>query len=340
MFMAKNDVTVAGIDSGYGFTKALVHHAPPLIFPSVFAPAEDLFQSDIMGRKEPWDITVGGKRYLVGEPAASQSRLAMATASRQRVLSDEALVYAMMALAKLVPGGGSVNIVTGLPLSWMKDKGTLQNLLQGRHKVKLDGHEPWLYHVGKVEVIPQAFATLVRDAFEFNGVGFKVRDRKLLTEPSLFVDFGRLTINFMEMRGNQNVAERSGSLEFGMVRVLEQLQRRIFQELDVELSLSELDQALQTGHITVYGEHKRIGALAAPILDDIADRAVAKARSLWGAGELYSHVKLTGGGAILLGELFKQKYGHPRASVVTSPQFANVEGMLIYGLWMSSDKRW
>jgi len=41
---------------------------------------------------------------------------------------------------------------------------------------------------------------------------------------------------------------------------------------------------------------------------------------------------LTGGGAIILGKRFKEKYGHPQVRIAHDAQMANAQGLYLWAL--------
>ena len=333
VIMAKKNYNVVGIDVGYGFVKAVTGlDDKPVIFPSLISPASD---GDVGIGKARTIFTVDSTDYFVGADAGV-SKLARHTVSRDRLKSSEFKVLFLYALCKLFPKGiGDIFVATGLPGSWLKDAEELSRSLTGPFNVKVDGKAVG-HFVDKVEPYPQAFGSWVREAFTVNGNGKPtVADKNLATQPTLVVDFGTATTGFAMLSGNY-ISERSGSIEVGMNDVLVGLRRACSAEFRYEPSYTELVKATMTGKLTVFGKAQDITSLLASHKDNLVDAAVSQANTLWQGGQQASTLLLTGGGASVVGDDFKRKFGHPNTILLPESQTANVKGLWLYGKYRSA----
>lgn len=334
MTKEKVQKVVVGIDVGYGFVKAVDSlDGKPVVFPSLVAPVTD--EKDVGLGKQRTVVSIEGQSYFIGLDAGV-SKLARQTISRERLKTSEFKALFLYALYKLYPNGvNHLFVATGLPGAWLKDGKELAEALTGVFSIKIDG-KPVSFHVDTVEPYPQAFGSWVREAFTLNGTGKPtVTDQTLVTQPTLVVDFGTATTGFAMLAGNY-ISERSDSIEVGMNDVLDGLRRACSAEFRYEPAYSDLVKASITGKLTVFGQTKDISSLISPHKEKVIQAAVAKARTLWQAGQQAATVLLTGGGAMVLGDDFKRLYGHPNTIILPESQTANVRGLWIYGKYKSA----
>jgi plasmid segregation protein ParM len=108
---------MAGVDVGFGFTKATDGESYTLFKSIVGEPQprsmeEDFFSSEAVPGLH---LTLDGRSYFVGELAESESRVRQFTLDQGQLVTQHFRTLALAALARVVPGRVPANVVTGLP---------------------------------------------------------------------------------------------------------------------------------------------------------------------------------------------------------------------------------
>jgi plasmid segregation protein ParM len=327
---------IVGVDIGYGYTKA-VGDEREVVFPSVVGKAERIrYENDLYHEVVPGDahgialITEEGDRF-VGELALLQSRVQWTLLDRSRVEDPSARLLFLAALSELIGDGrekGSFRVVTGLPVKWYADRAKVVEQLQGRHVVRRinGGQTVHRFAVSDVLVIPQPFGSLFDAILSPEG---QIVDEPLAQGRLGIIDVGTYTTDYVLVDALRYVEQGSGTISTAMSKAYALIGRSILDTFGLDLRLHQVDQALRLGHVTLYGEERKVDWLAAPILDAVSAEILAEAATLWGDGRDLKTILITGGGAIALGDRLRARY--PHASLLAEAPLANVRGFRKYG---------
>ena len=132
-------MNVVGVDIGFGFTKA-TNGKDTLVFKSIFGEATDIqFREHLLSSTSPEEhlhVELEGESFFVGELAERQSHVRSFTLDQNQFITNFAKIMAMAALSRLVSANDTVNLVTGLPVSfYRRHREELSGLLLGqRHQ--------------------------------------------------------------------------------------------------------------------------------------------------------------------------------------------------------------
>ena len=323
---------IAGVDIGYGYTKA-VGNGRQVVFPSVVGKAERVrYESDLAhrheGRAEIALVTEEGDRF-VGELALLQSRVQWTLLDRSRVEDPSARLLFLAALSELVGGGDQrFHVVTGLPVNWYADRDKVARQLGGKHIVRRVNGQQIVHRltVDEVLVVPQPFGSLFDVLLGPDG---QIVDQELAQGRLGVIDVGTYTTDYVLVDRLRYIERGSGTIATAMSKAYQLIGRSLLDTYGLELRLHQVDQVVREGQVTVFGEARTVDWLADPVLDAISQEILAEAGTLWGDGRDLMAILVTGGGAIALGERFRQRYAHAR--VLPGAALANVNGFCKYG---------
>jgi plasmid segregation protein ParM len=324
---------IAGINTGYGWTKA-ISGAASVCFESVIAPATDLkfkpTEDMMIGGNGGVKIGYHGQEWFVGSMARLHSSIEIEPRARARDKTMQR-VLTLAALYKLGIKSGEVNLVTGLPVRWYEqDKDELAAMLMGTHGFAVEGVRHSLY-IPKVVVVPEAFGTYYKTIVNENGVfvdaeGLRNADVGIL-------DIGTFTTNYIHIAPGPRYAEDgSHSIKVGMGRVYEQLQETVYARCERELSFREAEDLVINEQQQIRGKGKMhsIADLIGSALSSIATAILSEAKTQWGYGDGLAAILVTGGGGQALFPYVQQIYSH--AHLVDDPQMANAQGFHRYAI--------
>ena len=336
---------IVGVDIGYGYTKVVAEERQ-ITFPSVVGKAERIrYENDLSlasrteGGPQMAFITEEGDHF-VGELALLQSRVQWTLLDRSRVEDPSARLLFLAALSQLADGmrgTQTFRVVTGLPVKWYGDRGKVVDQWVGKHVLRsVNGrHSVHRLAISDLCVVPQPFGSLFDVLLDSSGQ---------IVEPDLargrlgVIDVGTYTTDYVLVDGLRYVERGSGTILTAMSTAHELIGRSLLDSYGLDLRMHEVDRAVRRGAVTVFGKEQRIDWLIEPILDAVSVEILAHAGTLWGDGRDLEAILVTGGGAMILGERVRDRYGHAR--LVPDAALANVSGFCKYGRrrWKSENR--
>ncbi len=318
--------TIVGIDVGYGYTKA-VSNQRQATMRSVIGPALQIkYHNDLISNGQGLEVQLGDKVWFLGELARLQSPFTISPRARER---DAEVVRPLLlgALYQLGLSGGGVRLVTGLPVSWYPDRAALVQSLLGPHNPVINGNA-CRFEIVDVLVVPQPFGSFFRVLLSTQGV---LEDREELSrERVALLDIGTHTTDYALADGLRYVEPKSGSIPVAMARVYELVRRDINDGHRLEMSLQDVEDAVQRGSIRLYGQRHPIDDLVQRALDAVGQEILGEALTLWGDGREFAAILVTGGGGVAFLDRIQAVYPHAR--LVPDAQLANAEGFYRYAL--------
>lgn len=318
----------AGVDVGYGYTKA-ISPLEKVIFPSVVGTVENIrYQSELARRREGRISELDGHSYFVGELAQTQSRLQFTLLDRSWIKSRQYRILFLTALGELRTAGGSeeaqFKVVTGLPVEYYQDKEVVAGPILGTHQIKINGRQREL-KVVRLKVIPQPVGSLFHLILNSEG---RIQGGEMARSRVGIIDIGYYTTDFVLVDELEFIDKASGSINVGMGTVYQTLARKISEQFGFRnLSLPRVERYLREEALRIHGKRREIRPLAEPVLAETAESILSQARTIWGEGQDLDRVLITGGGAEVLKDYLS---GYPQAVIAEGPVTANAEGFLKY----------
>jgi plasmid segregation protein ParM len=331
------------VDIGYGYTQAMDTLGNRTIQPSVYAPLPINLQ--------PEDLETEQRAYpgltlynpegtlLMGEFARKQvAREDLLIRLQGRANDDFGKVFRLemvkMAAAQLLADetdGDIVHaqVITGLPVDYLRDRDTLKSALIGQHKVITDTAN-FTLNVTNAVVMPQPMGTVYSYRLTSSGdladFGYKTM---------IVFDFGTYTAQVVtheqDGSGGGFVAARSFSVGAGAYLIRDRLNAWLEAEHgESGLSTAEIDAAIRTGSLKVSGVWYDVSAPIGEAVQQILETIQARAGATIGRALNADVVVVAGGIAPLMSKALADVYGKARTFLADDPQWANVRGYLFF----------
>jgi plasmid segregation protein ParM len=298
-------VNVVGIDIGFGFTKA-TNGKDMLVFKSIFGEATDIqFREQLLSVSSPEEhlhIELEGESFFVGELAERQSHVRSFTLDQNQFITNFAKTMAMTALSRIVSPDDTVNLVTGLPVSfYRRHREELSGLLLGAHSlVTLDqsgARHEMPVTVKQVRVIPQPFGSL------FNlmmGDTAELSDKRYAQEKIGVVDVGFRTTDYTVSDRTKYSGRGSGSSESGIARAFAMIAVKLLEQTGVDVELYRMYDAVARGSIKIRGKTIDLRPLTEEAFSKLASAVATEVNRLWADDWDIDLIVVTGGGGAVL----------------------------------------
>lgn len=317
------------IDVGYSHTKGATDGRRRM-FPSVVGEVQEAHVDlNLANRDDYIQIEVGGTTWFVGEAAIEQSGLLTRRQDRNWIETPEYLALALSAITELSQATNiTVELVTGLPVSYYSDRGKLTQRLQTVHFVRRAGRRTaQRIEITKVIVLPQGLAAVLSEALDERG---KIRPGPISEGMVGLLDIGGHTVNIATFKELKEIARLTASLPIGMWEPLNEIGRRINAACPgLELRGHSIVEAVKAGKVHYYGQPVDISGIVQSVLKPFVRQILGEASGVWGTAAQLDAILIAGGGAEVIGAAIAAEYPHAR--VLSNPQWANVEGYLRFG---------
>lgn len=332
------DLVVAAVDDGHYNLKVDLGKSAPFAMPARIR-AGRIAQVDLQGKKDgiesQAEYTIGDSRYTVG--ALSGMPLAFdgfACSQQNIVLTQHALQLAGLA-------GCGIHLVTGLPMRTFfgankrKDAALIDAKVEAFKQVVIsDVTDPVV--VERHTVVPQAVAAWYDWTIQ-DGDSGPIRMVERERAGVAIVDIGGRTTDFAILQGGSLDLARSGSIDAGMLDVRSNLREeiRLRFKLDTTPSDALVDEAMQSGAISLYGKQHDVMDLRAEAVSELMTQIRAGCISHIGQGAELSEVVFCGGGASVqyMQEALEGLFAHQ--TILPDPLFANARGMRKFGQFVA-----
>lgn len=342
-------IRTIALDPGFGGFKAaeVQRDAVKVVtIPSVVGTGStDLGMLDlagVAGRRrrphQPRHVAFDGIELLVGAGVADYTR-PVERLDFQR-LSDSAELRALTyaTLFDLVDGAdGELNVVAGLPVEVLQGpdaRGTvkrLQGWLLGRHQFTVDGHEATIT-IRAMRPMAQPVGALFEWGLGLDGQW--IRDKADFMAPLAILDLGFNRLDLLSVTAAQINVRYTGGDTLGMRRAATTLAESVRRQHQRTLSLHEADdlvrryvktQGRRAVDLPLAGGQVDVRGVVRAALDTTAGEVTAFVERTWGNGRQYSHLLLTGGGCLALGDRLQAQL--PHATLLDDPVTANARGL-------------
>lgn len=215
-------------------------------------------------------------------------------------------------------------LVVGLPVAaFAAKKAALERLMTGRHDV--GGGKTVTVH--KALAMAQPHGALIDYATQHGAV------EAMEHEQSLVIDPGSRTFDWLVAHGMRLSHTQSYSVERGVSNILQLIADDITHEIGQPYTnLDRIDWALRRGKcLTVYQQQYNPARMR-PMVEIIAQDAVAAMMRRIGGSFNVQHVILAGGGAFLFKKAVRQAFSTHQIREIKEPMFANVRGYQVAGM--------
>lgn len=216
-----NDITIIGIDQGYGNMKTANTIFPTAITAYDTAP---MFKGDV--------LEYGGRFYRVGEGhkgfVADKSEdgdfYLLTLAAIAKELEQYRLFTANLCLA------------VGLPLSWVgsQRESFRQYLMQNETVSFRFNGNPFQLRIVSCKVYPQGYAAIVQQLADFDG-------------EHLLADIGNGTMNLLYLTDSQPQENRCWTEKIGVNQCMIRAKEAVLRRFGSKISDSTVEQVLRTG---------------------------------------------------------------------------------------------
>lgn len=245
--------------------------------------------------------------------------------------------------------GKRLVVQTGLPPAYIKsDTELLKEALAGEYDftLKVGNNKPLIFKFilrkEDIFVMPQPMGTLFSIATAANGSQI-MEAKKYFNSNLLIFDPGFGTLDIFNIR-NRYIESYETYDDLGMKEVFERTVEKIYKKYQTEVSVSSLQNYLNTGEITVFDREKRKTETKsfANILQEenraVCSEALKRIDTLYDNLVEYKYLVVTGGTGVAWLPFIKEYYGEMSTlNIISGNQndtlssvFANVRGYYMY----------
>jgi plasmid segregation protein ParM len=331
------DAIFIGVDDGFYETKVAIGEDDCFSVPSRAKSGEDR-QISITGSTKPTIFTYDTPD---GPFSTGALRAHDSTAFDTYPFSTMNRVLVMHALREAgVPEGANISICTGLPikrfyLGAAMDQQCIKkkrdNLLLNDVRTR-DGFE--LPVVKNHTVVAEGIAAWLNLVLQRNKDGILEKDSETVEKRICFIDIGGRTTDVAVIQNGILDAERSITVELGMLSVGEIVREKIVETYKIEPTSLQLESATTEGSITIWGEEHSTNDICQAAKKTVASSIEAVVRKTIGSAADIDRVRFVGGSVAALGDLVNDWFPHQEIS--ENPSFENALGMRKFAEMMLS----
>jgi plasmid segregation protein ParM len=297
----KSRIQLIGLDLGFGFTKGF-DGQQPVIIPSALSDhgqTETEAATERQATERGFHMLVDEKACFVGQRADGDWRSPQRPRQPERLFGDFGKHLVLAALAVYAEMENPLHVVLGLPVQYFQRfKKPFEERLIGYHRaawLQPDGSRtPKNIHIRKIHTVPHPMGTysgLILDADgQMRADAFK--DRKIV-----LVDIGFRSTNVLMMDRMRFSNRFSGTIDLGISRGLETIDRKLHMETGHHPRFDQLYQAVRLGYIRIEGQTYNLERLKeetfSRLAAELADHIGHMLAPAWDLDSLL----LTGGGA-------------------------------------------
>lgn len=327
---------MAGVDVGFGFTKATDGESS-ILFKSIIGEPQPRSMEDNFFSSEAvpgMHLSLEDRSYFVGELAESESRVRQFTLDQAQLVTQHFKILALAALARVIPGRVPVNVVTGLPVGYyMEYKDKLTQALVGEHALQIhdipQGNDVVL-NINRARVIPQPYGSLVDFLFREDGTVMRADAAR---QKIGIVDIGFKTTDFTVCKGFRHSERGSRTTDTGVAKAFTYISEALNDMSGVSVEIYRLYDAVREGSIKIRGAEYDLTKVKDEVFARLAAAVASDMERVWADDWDLDIVLLAGGGGEALFEYFKPLVRGELALLKTQedPRMGNVSGYVKYG---------
>lgn len=327
---------MAGVDVGFGFTKATDGESSTLFKSIVGEPQprsmdNDFFSSETLPGLH---LTLDDRSYFVGDLAESESRVRQFTLDQAQLVTQHFKTLALAALSRVLPSRVPFNLVTGLPVGYfMEYKDIITRILEGEHALKIHDNpqgSEYVLNINRVRVIPQPYGSLVDYLFREDGT---VLRGDAARQKIGIVDIGFKTTDFTVCKGFRHSERGSRTTDTGIAKAFTYISEALNDMSGVNVEIYRLYDAVREGSIKIRGAEYDLTKVKDEVFGRLATAVISDMERVWADDWDLDVVLLAGGGGEALFEYLKPLVRGELALLKTQedPRMGNVFGYVKYG---------
>jgi len=327
---------MAGVDVGFGFTKATDGESS-ILFKSIVGEPQprsmdnNFFSSEAVPGLH---LTLDDRSYFVGELAESESRVRQFTLDQAQLVTQHFKTLALAALARIIPGRVPFNVVTGLPVGYyMEYKDLISQVLEGEHTLLIHNHpesKEVVLNINRARVIPQPYGSLVDYLFREDGTVLRADTAR---QKIGVVDIGFKTTDLTVCKGFRHSERGSRTTDTGVAKAFTFISEALNEMSGVNVEIYRLYDAVREGSIKIRGAEYDLSKVKDEVFGRLATAVTSDMERVWADDWDLDLVLLTGGGGEALFEYLKPLIKGELALLKTQedPRMGNVSGYVKYG---------
>lgn len=336
--MEKKIIPIIACDFGYGYVKiydgknfitfrSLVSVGRKIRFVSGLATLTDL---------NCLSVKVGDDQYFVGDLAERQGGDVLQVLDKDKVLHKSTEILIKTGLGLLAGNYTEVAVVTGLPVSYYNDeqKNAMSEILRQKHTITYDKSllgkkdEVVDFTVHFTSIVPQPIGTLWDLVLDEKG---DLIDKTLASKNIGLVDIGFGTTDFAVSRCLEYIDRSSKSIPTAIHSVCSLVSQYLSDQIGEEVQIYEIEKAMLSKKISIRGSTYDLTPFINKAVDVIFMDIKTVLDALWDRERQLDAYVITGGGANLFGQSFKNAFGKKANVIVPSmPSSSNVKGFYKY----------
>lgn len=239
---------------------------------------------------------------------------------------------------------GEVDIVTGLPLKqfYRGRSGQVNGDLLMKKEASLTQNDIYIsefenltklgFTVASNDTLAEAIASWLDVVTELDEVGGVSYDDDLTNKNIAVVDIGGRTIDITVIKDYNINAERSTTVDLGMLEVRDQLKDVLFDMCGEEFPIPYLDRAIETKTIEQFGDIIDISEDLERIHKELSQRVATEITRVLGKGSDLARIAFAGGGSVDLYQKFLAELYPRNGKLTDDPLFTNAMGMYKFGI--------
>ena len=327
---------MAGVDVGFGFTKATDGENTALFKSIIGEPQPRSMEENFFSGEgvSGLHLTLDDRSFFVGDLAESESRVRQFTLDQAQMVTQQFRTLALAGLAKIAPSRVPINVITGLPVGYyMEYKDKLTAVLSGDHELVVhEGSESreMTISVNRVKVIPQPYGSLVDYLFREDGTILRA---DMARQKIGVVDIGFKTTDFTVCKGLRHSERGSRTTDTGISKAFQFISEALNEMSGVNVEIYRLYDAVREGSIKIRGAEYDLTKVKNEVFGRLATAVASDMERIWVDDWDLDVVLLTGGGGEALFEYLKPLVRGELALLKTQddPRLGNVSGYVKYG---------
>ena len=328
------DIKLIGVDLGFGFTKGYDGQRS-VIVQSVLSDqglTADSPGADRLGQDRGFHILADDGTFFAGCRADGDWCSPLRPRQPDRLFGDYGKRLILSVLSDYTTMESALHLVLGIPVShWQRLKEPFVERLVGYHKIRSlqpDGSRtPKNIHIREIHTVPHPMGTYLGMLMDANG---RMRDDTLKDQKIVLVDIGFGSTNVIVMEHMRLSNRCSGTIDLGVGRAFEAIDRKLRQESGHVPRFDQLYQAVRTGSIRIEGQTYNLERIREEAFGRLAEELAARIERMMTVEWDLDRLVLTGGGVRELAEAIGPLLPG-EVSVIENPQDArlnNVQGQL------------
>lgn len=302
----ENKMEIVGIDVGFGFTKAY-NGKNSILFKSIIGDATDIQFNSSLGDDSSASnlhILLEDNGYFIGSYAEQQSNIREFTLDQGKLIEDFIKILAVTATGLCTDSTAPVNVVTGLPVRFLKKYGKkLTERIKGKHKITFHNQNGQdiikKIHIDQIHVIPQPIGSIFNLIFDEHG---KIKDQTLAKQKLGVIDIGFKTTDFSILDHLRYVERGSSTINNGIAKCFAAIAAKLRLESNINIELYRMFKFNESGTIKIRGKEYNIANLKKRIFQNAASAIATDINRMWENDWDIDSIILSGGGSVDLSE--------------------------------------